>query len=146
MLYIYATQREEIREQFAQGLHRQVPGSGGKVMNYLEQLVEQARQEGPGRGAGNQRALGAHPSRVEHYRIGPRDRSRSPADTEQVERDIRSRADSMRGACSLSAGRTISSVTSKRNGLMDMRPRLRAHTSVPSSMSGWSAAIAESLL
>ena len=46
MLHIYATQREEIREQFAQGLHRQVPGSGGKVMNYLEQLVEQARQEG----------------------------------------------------------------------------------------------------
>ena len=69
VLYIYATQKEEIREQFAQGLHRQVPGSGGEVMNYLEQLVEQGRQEGreaasgrtpgrargraPGRGAGN---------------------------------------------------------------------------------------------
>ena len=46
VLYIYATQKEEIREQFAQGLHRQVPGSGGEVMNYLEQLVEQGRQEG----------------------------------------------------------------------------------------------------
>ena len=46
VLYIYATQKEEIREQFAQGLHRQVPGSGGEAMNYLEQLVEQGRQEG----------------------------------------------------------------------------------------------------
>ena len=56
VLYIYATQKEEIREQFAQGLHRQVPGSGGEVMNYLEQLVEQGRQEGreAGRQAGRQ--------------------------------------------------------------------------------------------
>ena len=98
VLYIYATQKEEIREQFAQGLHRQVPGSGGEVMNYLEQLVEQGRQAGrrqgvrqdarkgagraPGRGAGNHRAPGARRSRVEHHRIGHRDRSRSPADTE----------------------------------------------------------------
>ena len=56
VLYIYATQKEEIREQFAQGLHRQVPGSGGEVMNYLEQLVEQGRQAGrqEGRQAGRQ--------------------------------------------------------------------------------------------
>lgn len=46
VLYIYATQREEIRERFARGLHRQVPGSRGEVMNYLEQLVEQGRHEG----------------------------------------------------------------------------------------------------
>ena len=50
VLYIYATQGEEIRERFTQGLHRQVPGSGGEVMNYLEQVVhekvERGRQEG----------------------------------------------------------------------------------------------------
>ena len=46
VLCIYATQGEDIRERFAQGLHRQVPGSGGEVMNYLEQLVERGRQEG----------------------------------------------------------------------------------------------------
>ena len=45
VLYVYATQREEIRERFGRELRRQVPGSGGDVMNYVAQLVHEQTEQ-----------------------------------------------------------------------------------------------------
>ena len=44
--YVLATQSEENRQVFAEALQRNVPGRGGELMNYVEQLLEQGRQEG----------------------------------------------------------------------------------------------------
>ena len=44
--YVLATQSEENRQVFAEALQRNVPGRGGELMNYVEQLIEQGRREG----------------------------------------------------------------------------------------------------
>ena len=44
--YVLATQPEERRKLFAEALRRNVPGPGGEVMNYVEEIIEQGRQEG----------------------------------------------------------------------------------------------------
>ena len=44
--YVLATQPEEHRKLFSQALRRNVPGRGGELMNYVEELIEQGRQEG----------------------------------------------------------------------------------------------------
>ena len=44
--YVLATQPEERRKLFAQALRRNVPGPGGEVMNYVEEIIEQGRREG----------------------------------------------------------------------------------------------------
>ena len=44
--YVLATQPEERRKLFAEALRRNVPGPGGEVMNYVEEIIEQGRREG----------------------------------------------------------------------------------------------------
>ena len=44
--YVLATQPEEHRKLFSKALRRNVPGRGGELMNYVEELIEQGRQEG----------------------------------------------------------------------------------------------------
>ena len=44
--YVLATQPAEHRAAFVEALRRNVPGRGGDVMNYVEQLIERGRQEG----------------------------------------------------------------------------------------------------
>ena len=44
--YVLATQPDEYRSVFVDALRRNVPGRGGDVMNYVEQLIERGRQEG----------------------------------------------------------------------------------------------------
>ena len=44
--YVLATQPEEYRKLFSEALQRNVPGRGGEVMNYVEELIERGRQEG----------------------------------------------------------------------------------------------------
>lgn len=46
VIYVLATQRAEIRQWFVVELRRQVPGSGGDAMNYVEQLIHERMQEG----------------------------------------------------------------------------------------------------
>jgi predicted transposase/invertase (TIGR01784 family) len=92
VLYIYATQKEEIREQFAQGLHRQVPGSGGEVMNYLEQLVEQGRQAGRQEGREAGRQAGRQEGRQEGRQAGRqegREAGRQEGELATIERLVR---------------------------------------------------------
>ena len=54
--YVLATQPDEYRSVFVDALRRNVPGHGGDVMNYVEQLIERGRQEGhqEGRQEGHQ--------------------------------------------------------------------------------------------
>ena len=44
--YVLATQPDEHRAAFVELLRRNVPGRGGEVMNYVEQMVERGRREG----------------------------------------------------------------------------------------------------
>ena len=44
--YVLATQPEENRKLFSEALQRNVPGRGGEMMNYVEELLEQGRREG----------------------------------------------------------------------------------------------------
>ena len=44
--YVLATQREPMRGRFAKELQRQIPGPEGDVMNYVEEIKQQGRQEG----------------------------------------------------------------------------------------------------
>ena len=44
--YVLATQPDEYRSVFVDALRRNVPGRGGDVMNYVEQLIERGRREG----------------------------------------------------------------------------------------------------
>ena len=44
--YVLATQPDEYCSVFVDALRRNVPGRGGDVMNYVEQLIERGRQEG----------------------------------------------------------------------------------------------------
>ena len=44
--YVLATQPDEHRAAFVEALRRNVPGRGGDVMNYVEQLIERGRREG----------------------------------------------------------------------------------------------------
>ena len=44
--YVLATQPDEHRAAFVESLRRNVPGRGGEVMNYVEQMVERGRREG----------------------------------------------------------------------------------------------------
>ena len=44
--YVLATQPDEYRPLFVRALRRNVPGRGGDVMNYVEQLIERGRREG----------------------------------------------------------------------------------------------------
>ena len=44
--YVLATQPDEYRPLFVRALRRNVPGRGGDVLNYVEQLIERGRREG----------------------------------------------------------------------------------------------------
>ena len=44
--YVLATQPDQHRAAFVESLRRNVPGRGGEVMNYVEQMVERGRREG----------------------------------------------------------------------------------------------------
>ena len=44
--YVLATQREPMRGRFAKELQRQIPGPEGDIMNYVEEIKQQGRQEG----------------------------------------------------------------------------------------------------
>ena len=44
--YVLATQREPLRGRFAKELQRQIPGPEGDIMNYVEEIKQQGRQEG----------------------------------------------------------------------------------------------------
>ena len=44
--YVLATQPEAHRALFAEALRRNVPGRGGEVMNYVEEMIERGRREG----------------------------------------------------------------------------------------------------
>ena len=44
--YVLATQPEAQREVFSEALSRNVPGRGGEVMNYVEEMIERGRREG----------------------------------------------------------------------------------------------------
>ena len=44
--YVLATQPEAQRKLFAEALRKNVPGRGGEVMNYVEEMIERGRQEG----------------------------------------------------------------------------------------------------
>ena len=44
--YVLATQPDEHRAAFVESLRRNVPGRGGEVMNYVEQMIERGRRAG----------------------------------------------------------------------------------------------------
>ena len=44
--YVLATQPEAHRNLFSEALRRNVPGRGGEVMNYVEEMIERGRREG----------------------------------------------------------------------------------------------------
>ena len=44
--YVLATQPEAQRKVFSEALRRNVPGRGGEVMNYVEEIIERGRREG----------------------------------------------------------------------------------------------------
>ena len=44
--YVLATQPAAQRKLFAEALRRNVPGRGGEVMNYVEEMIERGRREG----------------------------------------------------------------------------------------------------
>ncbi len=44
--YVLATQPEAQRKVFSEALRRNVPGRGGEVMNYVEEMIERGRREG----------------------------------------------------------------------------------------------------
>ena len=50
--YVLATQPDEYRSVFVDALRRNVPGRGGDVMNYVEQLIERGRRKAEGRREG----------------------------------------------------------------------------------------------
>jgi len=50
VIYVLATQGAEIRQRFVAELRRKVRGPGGDAMNYVEQLIQQGRDEGERKG------------------------------------------------------------------------------------------------
>ncbi len=46
VLYVLATQEEQMRRRFAKEFQRQVPGPRGDTMNYVEEIKQESRQEG----------------------------------------------------------------------------------------------------
>ena len=44
--YLLATLPEALRKEFEEALRRNVPGRGGEVMNYVEEVIERGRREG----------------------------------------------------------------------------------------------------
>ena len=46
VLYVLATQEEQMRQRFAKEFQRQVPGPAGDTMNYVEEIKQEGRQEG----------------------------------------------------------------------------------------------------
>ncbi len=46
VLYVLATQEEQMRRRFAREFQRQVPGPRGDTMNYVEEIKRESRQEG----------------------------------------------------------------------------------------------------
>ncbi len=44
--YVLATQPDEHRAAFVESLRRNMPGRGGEVMNYVEQMIERGGREG----------------------------------------------------------------------------------------------------
>ena len=46
VLYVLATQEEQMRQRFAKEFQRQVPGPEGDTMNYVEEIKQEGRQEG----------------------------------------------------------------------------------------------------
>ena len=44
--YVLATQPKAQRKVFSEALRRNVPGRGGEVMNYVEEMIERGRREG----------------------------------------------------------------------------------------------------
>ena len=77
--YALATQPDEHRAAFIAALRRNVPGRGGDVMNYVEQLIERGRREGlqEGKLDGQIRTIEGFLGRdvpVVYHRSGHRDR------------------------------------------------------------------------
>ena len=63
--YVLATQPDEYRSVFVDALRRNVPGRGGDVMNYVEQLIERGRQEGRQEGHQEGRQEGRREGKLE---------------------------------------------------------------------------------
>ena len=61
VLYVLATQEEQMRRRFAREFQRQVPGPRGDTMNYVEEIKRESRQEGRQEG----RVEGRQEGRVE---------------------------------------------------------------------------------
>ena len=74
VLYVLATQEEQMRRRFAREFQRQVPGPRGDTMNYVEEIKRESRQEGrvEGRVEGRQegRMEGRQEGRVEGRQEG----------------------------------------------------------------------------
>ncbi len=63
--YVLATQPEAQRKLFAEALQRNVPGRGGEVMNYVEEMIERGRREGRQEGRREGRQEGRREGRRE---------------------------------------------------------------------------------
>ena len=63
--YVLATQPDEYRSVFVDALRRNVPGRGGDVMNYVEQLIERGRREGRQEGRQEGRKEGRQKGKLE---------------------------------------------------------------------------------
>ena len=58
VLYVLATQEEQMRRRFAREFQRQVPGPRGDTMNYVEEIMQKSRREGRMEGRQEGRAEG----------------------------------------------------------------------------------------
>ena len=63
--YVLATQPEAQRKVFSEALRRNVPGRGGEVMNYVEEMIERGRREGRQEGRRKGRQEGRQEGRRE---------------------------------------------------------------------------------
>ena len=68
--YVLATQPEAQRKVFSEALRRNVPGRGGEVMNYVEEMIERGRREGRQEGRRKGRQEGHQEGRQEGRREG----------------------------------------------------------------------------
>ena len=59
--YVLATQPEAQRKLFSEALRKNVPGRGGEVMNYVEEMIERGRREGRQEGRQEGRREGPPP-------------------------------------------------------------------------------------
>ena len=71
--YVLATQPDEYRSVFVDALRRNVPGRGGDVMNYVEQLIERGRREGRQEGRQEGRSPGRKAGRSPGRKAGRTD-------------------------------------------------------------------------